>query len=231
MESYLYLLIDLGCISVPLALSFYAKRPFFKEWKYFFPACGAAALVFLIWDYYFTDWAVWGFNPTYLTGIYFFNLPLEEVLFFFFIPYACVFTYFALTYLMEQSPLARLHKAISVLLILVLTLVGITHLDQWYTSTTFLGLSLVLALTLYYRKDLSFIYFSYLVILPFFFLSNGILTGSFLEKPIVWYDNSKNLGIRMFTIPVEDTFYGFLLILLTILGYEFLKKRDAQKVK
>ncbi len=65
---------------------------------------------------------------------------------------------------------------------------------------------------------------SYIMIFPFFLLSNGILTGSIIDKPIVWYNNMENIGVRMFTIPIEDSFYGFLLILLNILLYEYLKK-------
>src|SRR5436309_400464 len=51
------------------------------------------AIFYIAWDVYFTSIYVWSFNTDYITGIYFFNLPAEELLFFFVIPYCCMFIY------------------------------------------------------------------------------------------------------------------------------------------
>ena len=54
---------------------------------------------------------------------------------------------------------------------------------------------------------------------------NGILTGTGINQEVVWYNNSENLGIRMGTIPVEDSLYSLSLMLMNITILEYLKVR------
>lgn len=224
MQPYTYLLIDLGCLAIPLLCSFYKKHPFFREWKSFFLANALVAIPFLIWDYFFTVNGIWGFNDDYITGVKILHLPIEEVLFFICIPYACVFTYFALQYLVKRDLLKQYHRSLSLVLIAVSLLFMIFGFNKQYTYYTGLFLGIFLIHQYWKKIDLSHAYLAFLVIYPFFIISNGLLTGTLLDAPIVWYNDDENLGLRMGTIPVEDSFYGLLLILLNITLFEKFRK-------
>jgi lycopene cyclase domain-containing protein len=228
MDKYLYLTVNIASVLVPFLASFYPKHAFYKTWKNYFIANFIVAILFIIWDMLFTKIGVWGFNERYLIGVKIINIPLEEVLFFFCISYSSVFVYFALNHLVKANPLEKYHKYITLILALGLLITGLIFWQRWYTTVTFLLTATFLGFNYVKKKDLSRIYFSYCVTLVFFFLVNGILTGSFIEEPVVWYNNNENLGIRMGTIPFEDTFYGFLLIASIIQIYEYLNKKEGR---
>lgn len=226
-ERYLYLALDIGSVSFPLLFSFYPKAKFSKEWKFLFPALLITAILFIVWDEAFTQMGVWGFNSRYLTGIYLGSLPLEEVLFFILIPYACVFIYFSTLYFTRKDYLKSYSKAITWVLVIFLLLTGMLNIHRWYTSTTFISLAIFLLMhVLWWRSDyLGKFYFAYLFILIPFFMVNGILTGSFIEEEVVWYNNVENLNIRIGTIPFDDLFYNMLMLLMVITLYETFKKK------
>lgn len=69
---------------------------------------------------------------------------------------------------------------------------------------------------------LSKFWISYVIVAIPFFICNGILTA----KPVVLYNNDENLAIRMYTIPVEDLMYNFIMLAgVTILYEQFRKTR------
>ena len=90
-----------------------------------------------------------------------------------------------------------------------------------------LGVTLVLLLTTQKVSYLGRFLVSFIVLLIPFFLINGTLTGYFSGHPVVWYDDAENLGIRMGTIPLEDTFYAILMLLLSVVLFERWKKVEV----
>jgi lycopene cyclase domain-containing protein len=228
-SKYLYWGINILSFIVPLLFSFYPKANFSKRWKFVLPAIGISALFFLVWDVLFTNLGVWGFNPDYVMGVSVLGLPLEEIAFFFCVPYACLFTYFALNHLIEKDHLFPHQELISSLLIMLLLIFGLYNIDKLYTGAAFLltGIFLAFSLLKLRMRFMGRFYLSFAVLLIPFFIINGILTGSMTDEPVVWYNNSENLGIRLGTVPLEDVIYGMLMILLPITIWEKLEERAS----
>jgi lycopene cyclase domain-containing protein len=231
-SKYLYLFLNIATFTIPFLFSFYPKANFSKKWKYDLPAILFTAIVFMVWDELFTRMGIWGFNRAYVSGVFILNLPIEEVLFFLCIPYACLFTYFAFNYLITKDYLATTEKTITIILIATTLTVGIYFNDRWYTSVTMLSLALFLSFyRLILRRSLGRFYFAFIILLIPFFAVNGILTGSLLHDPIVWYNPSEIIGVRLGTIPVEDIFYALLMILSSIAISETLERIAINKKK
>jgi lycopene cyclase domain-containing protein len=215
----LYFALLLLSVAVPFLLSFDKRLRFYKKWKYVLPSIFIVAAVYIAFDIYFTKLGVWGFNPQYLSGISLLHLPLEEWLFFIIIAYASLFLHFSIV---EYFPNAKVGKKWTVritilLFVLSIFMVFIFH-DKMYT--VYISLTTAVALALAYfdkSQTIASFYITFLVILIPFLIVNGILTGSFIESEVVWYNNDENLGIRFFTIPIEDFAYGFSLILYNLL--------------
>ena len=226
---YTYFLILAASLAGPMALSFDKKVAFYKNWKYLFPAMIIPALLYIIWDVYFTSKGVWSFNEAYITGNYFFNLPLEEVLFFFIVPYCCVFIYACIRSYFPDLKNKKNADLFLMVLAIVLLIAGIIYADRYYTSSTFIftaAFILLLCLLRKYFKSFDAISFlvSFAICLIPFLIVNGFLTAI----PVVMYNNAENLGIRIYTIPFEDAFYGMLLILMNVVLYEKIKTQNSK---
>lgn len=225
---YTYFILHLITIIFPLSYSFESKISYYKKWKELFTAIFIVATFFLIWDYFFTKWNVWHFNKKYVVGWELLGLPIEEWLFFITVPFSCVFIYEALNYFIKKDLFQNVYKGLTLAIILGLLSIAFLNTERIYTFTTFLLTACLLSVHLFYFKStfLSRFYLTYLVHLIPFFLVNGILT----YLPVVIYNNEENLGIRIGTIPVEDSIYSMLLLLMNIGIYEYLKKNSVIRI-
>jgi lycopene cyclase domain-containing protein len=229
MEKYLYFGVLLFAISYPLAQSFEHRIRYASKWGMMLPGMLITAAFFLIWDVWFTNMGVWEFNPTYISGLFLINLPLEEWLFFLVIPFACIFIYEVLIYFFPSDPLQDLGKPFVYIMVPFLIGFGLLHLDKWYTSVNFLigGLALLIHFLIFNDKYLGKFIFAYFVHLIPFFLCNGILTGGVTEEPVVIYNNAENLGIRIWTVPIEDSIYSMTLLLMNISFFEGIRSQKT----
>lgn len=222
-KNYTYLLINILTVFFPIVLSFDKKVHFYSKWKFIFPGLIISGLLYLIWDYIFTVQNVWSFNPMYILGINFFNLPLEEILFFVTVPFACIFIYECIECYFSPKINPKISKVISYVLIALSAVLLFIFYDRLYSLINFSTLIIILIFTLLrpIKLEMGKFYIAYLISLVPFYIVNGILTAI----PIVLYNNTENMGLRVGTIPFEDHFYSMSLILLNLIFFEHFRNK------
>lgn len=221
---WLYLFLDIFVLLGPIALSFDSRVYYFAKWKSVFLSIMIVSIPFLIWDFLFTLNGIWGFNPDYLTGVSIGNLPIEEILFFFVVPFACTFIYECVLYYFRNIDFKHVDRILKFAIPTYTLIVGfISNEIGWYTLSVTISTLLVLFWWVA-SPNYHFIGISFLISLIPFLLINGILTGGFTESPIVWYNETQKVPPRIFTIPFEDVLYSFTLIVSVILLHEKLQK-------
>jgi len=225
--NWLYLALDIGALTGPLLLSFDRRVAFYRHYRHLFPAIAAMMLVFVPWDMAFVAGRIWGFDARYVTGVTIGNLPIEEWLFFPVVSYACIFIYECLRYYVPKSPLERWHRPILLGIALLGLAIALTHPTRLYSSLKVGTASAAVLVVLYWLRPryLGRFLLTYLLSWPPFLLMNGILTGAFIEGQVVWYAPEHILGLRLGTIPIEDSYYNLMMLLMTTVVYEILRKR------
>lgn len=213
-------------ISFPLIRSFEPKVQYATRWKSLFIAIGIVAAFFIIWDIRFTALGVWGFSEAYTLDLRIMGLPLEEWSFFIAVPFASVFIYDVIHYFFPKITTNHFFRVFSAALGALLLTLSSLNIDKNYTFWNFLFAgTLLITISVFNPNWLGKFWVTYFIHLVPFFIINGILTGSFLEDPIVWYSSSEIMGIRLGTIPAEDTIYALLLLLLNVTIYEGLNAK------
>lgn len=231
---HLYFLLNLGSFIIPFLFSFHPKIKFYKLWKYFFPATFIMMAFFVSWDIIFTQNGLWGFNEKYLSGITLVNLPLEEWLFFVCITYACLFTLYSFKNLLPKFRFSdKSAEIIYFTLQTVFIVILLYFYDRWYTAVDFAYAIILLALVYNYKRDALNVFFPVFIILLIpFFVVNGFLTGSWIHEQVVWYNDAENLGIRIGTVPIEDSVYALTMLLTVyVLMEKFKEKYPSKKVE
>jgi len=227
MIAYTYSLILFFTVIICFIASFDKRILFYPYFGAFLKAAILVSIPFIGWDVWFTAKGVWWFNTDYTLGIRIAGLPLEEWLFFFFIPFSCVFTYYCIDKFYKLRWLSGFNNIIVFVSVIICAVVALLHPDKIYTVVT----ALVTIATLIYLHFIARVDWItkaslvFTILMLGFFPVNGVLTGTGLESPIVNYNPKDFLGIRILTIPIEDAVYGYAQFLLVLYFFLKFKKR------
>lgn len=225
--NWFYLVLNIGTLLCPLVLSFDKNVQYIKSWKNSLLAALIISIPFIIWDIIFTENGFWGFNPDFILGIYIFHLPIEEILFFIIIPFACTFIYECCKYFFNKYSFSVFNRVFT--FAIPMYALVLTFLDDvgYYTLLSIVSSSIVLFWMMkntYYR----YIPIAFCITLIPFFVVNGMLTGGITENPVVWYNDAQKVDQRIFTIPMEDILYNFALLVSNMILFEKLNQRFSK---
>ena len=209
-------------IIVPLIFSFHPQVKFNSKFSILIKSIPLAALPYIIWDIIFARMGVWGFNEEYVSNHNIFGLPIEEILFFFIIPFCCIYSY----YLIERFDLSFFKindwSSFNTILSTALVAFALWNYDKVYTffCLNFCALVIFFESQLKIRINYNYFYTTFILLLVPFFLVNGALTGFFFDRIVVWYNTFEIVGIRLLTIPLEDTIFSYQMILFNLIIYK-----------
>ena len=136
LQSSTYLLVNFFTILICFIASFDKRVQFHKHFGTFLLSSTIVAIPFIAWDVWFTKMGVWWFNTDYTVGLILAGLPIEEWLFFFCIPFACVFTYYCFDRFFNMSWANAFNNMIVFLTTIVCVVVALLYYDKVYTLVT-----------------------------------------------------------------------------------------------
>ncbi|OIP84055.1 MAG: hypothetical protein AUK44_03600 [Porphyromonadaceae bacterium CG2_30_38_12] len=218
-EKFTYLALMLGSLFFPLLLSFDKNVRFVQYFKPLAVAIVIPGMFFIVWDVLFTHLGYWQFNEAYTLGWRIFKLPLEEWMFFIVIPFCSIFIYKVFQFYFPNLQFNKQLRIFYFSVALLFSLIAIFNFEKYYSFITLLGVAFMLFFVLLEKSFLPHLtYFSIAFVvscLPML-LVNGVLTA----MPVVSYNSNYFSNIRLYSIPIEDFSYFFLLLLMNVFVFE-----------
>ena len=216
-----YGLILLISFIIPLIFTFDKNLKFHTQLKFVLKSISIVALIFIIWDIVAVKYNVWDFNHTRVLGFKILGLPIEEILFFFIIPYNLIFIYEVINYYLDDVEL-EFSSLFFVPIGLIFFALTAVVFEKFYTTSVFLAAGIFNFLLFLDSKRIYAsrnFWLSLIITFIPFLIVNFFLTSI----PVVFYNDAQNLGLRFVTIPIEDFLYSLVLTGSNYLIYNYFK--------
>ncbi|MBD3196483.1 MAG: lycopene cyclase domain-containing protein [Candidatus Lokiarchaeota archaeon] len=223
----LYFWLNLLVIIGPILLSFDKKVAFWRRWPPLLMSMIIVSSVFIIWDIIVTEIGHWSFSVIYAGTLKLVNLPIGEWMFFIAVPYATIFIYECVRAYTKDKEL-HFSRYIFISIGLIGTLPLIFFFNKGYT--VLMGIVFLITMcTIGFFGYKKFTSKWTLVALILTYIPFLVFNGIFTYLPIVLYNPDAIIGIRVISIPIEDFFYSFSLISLSMFFYFLFRERFSIK--
>jgi lycopene cyclase domain-containing protein len=215
-------LLNLILFVIPLLLSFDKRGQVFKDWKVLFPAVGITGIVAVIIKMFFARSKFVIYDQSQMSGITFFEIPVEAALYCFTIPFAGICIYNYLNGRFPENELEKYSLSLSnILLGLSIAIIFFAY-NKAYAVITFSFLLLLLLYIEYinkYRFMYRF-YRAYGLFILLYILSQLL----FNSGKAIGYNADHTLKFNLIYVPFENYFLLGLLLLSAVYLFEIFKR-------
>ena len=223
-KQYIYLCILITLILLPFVISRKHLSPFLNNAKYYLPAILFSEAIFILWDKRFAGLQIWEYHGEFLTGTDIGGLPLEEWIFFFAMPFFSFYVYERVKSGFSGANRPNFSVALSLVLLILFIGLAWNMRQKLYPFFTFFLLSVYFGYTIFrnrFKKHLTMFYITFLIsLVPFMAIRITISS-----VPLVTFNIRHTTGFSIFSAPAEDLGYLFLLLIMNITIYEYLRER------
>lgn len=213
-----YTIIPFLVLAGPLALSFDERVNFIQYWPAVLAAVVLIGGLYILWDVLVVQAGHWSFNDQHVGVRRWFHLPPGEWLFFLTVPYACLFIYEVVRSYFGPGQSDPAWTWLQAALVMPFALGAWIWRRQGYTMlalgsvAAFWALSVWLAPGLVANSD--FWGFTGLSLVAFV-----VVNGTYTALPTISYNPKAIWGPKAGTIPLEDFFYNFSFLGLSLLVF------------
>jgi lycopene cyclase domain-containing protein len=224
-QNYWYLLALLGLFGLTMFLFLKKTIVFVIEFKYMLPAIIFSGAIFILFNSRLLETGIIEFNPSFILGNKLYYLPIEEWIYLIIISILSFSVYLLVSAKYEKLGKTNLFVAISIVFLAGFAFIAWTTRDILIPFFISFLLAIYLAYTLFrkrFNQHLGKFYISYLFTLAPFFTIRAVINS----LPVVIYNNEYIYGIRLFNMPIEEFGYLFLLMLINITIFEYLRNNQ-----
>jgi lycopene cyclase domain-containing protein len=190
-------------------------RSFWIQWRQLMLAWLTVSMTWIVLDILSVARGWWGYNQAYFFGPKLGGLPLEEVAFFFTVPFACLVVY----WVMQRHVRGGIRRGSAHMMVAAVSvvLIGIVVGNIQHERTVFDCLLALAVMAFAWRLghvySRLFWYWNGVVFICCL-LFDAILTA----PPIIIYAEPVMSGWRLGSVPIEDVIYNFSLLNLFVLA-------------
>ncbi|MDX9883218.1 MAG: lycopene cyclase domain-containing protein [Prolixibacteraceae bacterium] len=226
MKNYIFLaFLALICIASSFCI-FCEKYGLKKKLRYGIPSVLISGIMFLLWDIRFTQMGVWNYHTNFTMGIFYKGLPLEQWLFYLVFPLAGWVVYEMVKTRFGTLDLGTVFTAVGLLMVAGLAVAAYLYRNQAYTFSVSLFTAVYLGYTIFrkqFQSHITHFFLTYIVLLVPYFLLNGMLSWNL----VIEYHQEQVINIRVWMMPVENSVFLFLLMLIGCTVYEYFSERRS----